>query len=225
VEDTGIGIKQEDLTKLFQMYTQLENPTALYSQKTGLGLCLVKKLCAALGGTVKVTSEYGKGSTFSFTFPCTIPISKTGNTVLKRKSNDYSDLEGKSILVVDDNKAIRKVLCELLRKRHCNCTEAEDGFQALDLFTKINSDFVLLDCLMPGLDGYQTAKQLREKGCSIPIIAVTGNSSSAEINKCYESGFDSVLIKPVTSTDLLDVLSKYAAINKKKIAKNKDCTV
>lgn len=209
VVDTGTGISPSEIGKLFYTYSQLENPSALFSEKMGLGLIIAKKLCNEMGGDVGVCSQLGRGSCFVFSVPVSIPSpSNIGRAPLGAISGEIHPLEtgklaGKRILIVDDNKSIRHVLCGMLAREQCICYEAENGERAIEMVKGTEVDAILLDCLMPVKDGYETATQLRSKGYEIPIIAITGNSSTNDADRCEKCGFDAFLTKPVKKSELI----------------------
>jgi len=211
VIDTGIGISPQDQEKLFSfsLFTQIESPQRRYSEKTGLGLAIAKHICTAMGGELSLKSRPGVGSTFSFTWPCNaLDDNQEAQSEQEAEKREKESLEGLPILLVDDNPMVRRAVHNMLAKELVNCYQAEDGQQALDLLLGQDTPIqvVLMDCLMPVLDGYSAVRELRRRGISIPVIAVTGNSLSEDIQKCHDAGFSDVLVKPVSKQDILQRL-------------------
>ena len=182
---------------------------------TGLGLSISKNLVEMMGGTIHIDSEYGKGSSFSFQIP--LPISSNLNIVLDENSDlesleeKVNLLEGKHILVAEDNKMNQTVLSMLLEDSKLNIDFAEDGNIAVDMHDKKSYDLILMDIQMANLNGYEATQMIRKKDKKIPIIALSASIMEEDIKKVYESGMDGHLAKPIEIVKLYSELLKYLA--------------
>lgn len=211
VRDSGIGISREKLSRLFRPFSQAEVATARIYGGTGLGLSISRELAQLLGGSLEVTSEEGKGSSFVLTLH-DIASTKLIWDEERRVSEDAKEestyLSG-SVLLIEDSSDIRAVLSHSLKKRGLMVVEAENG--ALGLARAQERDFTLIlsDMQMPVLDGYQTVKALREDGFTGPIVALTGNVMGQDLERLFEVGCDDYLAKPFTRQSLFEILDRY----------------
>jgi PAS domain S-box-containing protein len=207
VRDTGIGLTEEQMGHLFQRFSQADTSTTRKYGGTGLGLAISKKLAELMGGEVGVDSEPGKGSTFWFT-------ARLGKGVgQQRKLSLSADLQGKRVLVVDDNENACQVLGDLLGSMSFNVDQAESGKAAIGAVDRADEqgmpyEIVFLDWQMPGMDGNETARQLRKLSLSrMPhMIMVTAFGREEVIKGAEEAGIVDVLIKPVSPSVLFDSL-------------------
>jgi signal transduction histidine kinase/DNA-binding response OmpR family regulator len=205
VRDTGIGLTQQEMGRLFQNFSQADASITRKFGGTGLGLVIAKKLAELMGGEVGVGSELGKGSTFWFT-------ARLGKGAIKeRKLALVSDFQGKRVLVVDDNENARLVLEDMLNDMSFKVDQAESGEAAIAAADIADDqgrpyDIVFLDWLMPDMDGIETSIQLRKRAQSIipHMIMVTAYGSEEIIKKAENAGISDVLIKPVTASILFD---------------------
>ncbi len=221
VEDTGIGIAEPEL--LFEVFVQAESGTPRQYGGTGLGLSISRKLARLMGGDVTVQSEIGKGSRFDVTLPCT-PVS------LGRSPPPPAPHSGTGghALVVDDNRVNRLVASKVLERLGYTVERAADGSAAVRKAAKREFDIILMDCQMPGMDGYETTQMLRKTlPHRVPIIAVTANALLGERERCLEAGMDEYLSKPITIKGLsqaLDRLRKSSTSTKPlRFSQNSDC--
>jgi signal transduction histidine kinase/DNA-binding response OmpR family regulator len=205
VRDTGTGLTEEQMGRLFQRFSQADTSITREFGGTGLGLAISKKLAELMGGEVGVDSHLGKGSTFWFT-------ARLGKGVgLRRKLMLSTDLMGKRVLVVDDNENACQVLGDLLGNMSFKADKAESGKEAIGAIKRAEAqgmpyEIVFLDWQMPGMDGNETAKRLRELPLSrMPhMIMVTAYGREEVIKGAEEAGIDNVLIKPVNPSVLFD---------------------
>ena len=204
VEDTGVGIRAADQPRLFQAFSQLDDSPARRHGGTGLGLAISAGLVRAMGGKIEVESEYGVGSRFRcrMPFPLAVePVRKTGLAQLATLRL------GKRILVAEDNPVNQKVVLRLIEKLGCFGDLAVDGEEALQKAAREQYDLILMDCHMPGMDGFEAARRIRQlpaPGNRVPIIALTAATSDTDREKCLSAGMDAFLTKPV---DLLALSS------------------
>lgn len=202
VSDTGIGIPRQKLEGLFESFSQVDTSTTRKYGGTGLGLAISKQLCTLMGGEIEVTTEFGKGSTFSFEVGLK-PGEKVHTPAIK------ASIRGKHVLVVDDNATNREVLHKQLEKWGAQVAEAHDGVSALKLLRK-NSDFdvAILDMQMPGMDGAELGKMMQEDTVlnKIPLVMMTSIGNVKEPGYFARIGFKAYFTKPVTSSDFYDAL-------------------
>ena len=205
VRDTGIGLTEEQMGRLFQRFSQADTSTTREFGGTGLGLAISRKLAELMGGEVGVDSEFGKGSTFWFT----ARLGKGAGQ--QRKLALSADLQGKRVLVVDDNENACQVLGELLGGMSFKVDLAESGQAAIGAVERAEAqgmpyEIVFLDWQMPGMDGNETARQLRKLSLSrMPhMIMVTAFGREEVIKGAEEAGIVDVLIKPVSPSVLFD---------------------
>ncbi|HZD47483.1 MAG TPA: response regulator, partial [Silvibacterium sp.] len=205
VSDTGIGLTEEQMGRLFQAFEQADASTTRQHGGTGLGLAISKKLAQLMGGDVGVTSELGKGSTFWFTAYLT-----KGNGAAKRLARP--DLRGRRVLVIDDNAQAREIESSMLTSMTFKVHEAPSGREGIEMVQQAAErnepyDIVFVDWQMPGLDGIETGKQIRAlpKTAAPPhLVMVTAYGREEVMKQAEEAAFDNVLIKPVTPSMLFD---------------------
>ncbi len=207
VEDTGIGLTEEQISKLFQSFQQADTSTSRKYGGTGLGLAISKKLANLMGGDVGVESEYGKGSTFWFT-------ARLGKGIAKaRKLLPEPDLRGRRVLVVDDNQMSCVVLSDMLTGMTFEVNDVASGKEALKEISSAAEagkpyEVVLLDWRMPVMDGIETAKAIRELPVSpLPhMVMVTAYGREEVFKEAALAGLENVLVKPVSSSTMFDTL-------------------
>ena len=209
VKDTGIGIKEEYITVIFERFRQADMTYSKNNGGTGLGLAISKAYAELFGGKIWVESEYGKGSVFYFT----IPYKDSNLNRIENKSGcifEIPDLSGKVILISEDENINYICLFELLKKTGAIIVRAENGQAAIDYCeNNKNIDMILMDIKMPVLNGLEATKLIKGRRPSIPIIAVTAYALSDERQKCLETGCDDYISKPVIREELLKIIKKY----------------
>ena len=209
VQDSGRGIKKEDINKLFTKFQRLDEEKNQTIEGTGLGLAITKQLVDMMKGKVVVDSVYGEGSKFTFVLD-----QKVSNVVLEsttQKMDIVVDLTGKKILVVDDNKLNLKVADKLLKNYNVAITLCNSGTDCLDLINNGNRfDLILLDDMMPGMSGTETLHHLKENpNFNIPVVALTANAINGMKEKYLSEGFDGYLAKPIERPELYRTLVKF----------------
>lgn len=219
VKDDGIGLTNEQQSRLFHPFTQGDSSTTRKFGGTGLGLVLSKKLSEALGGELYIAdSQPNKGSTFVFSIAPMLPDSvqlvgeesirfdKPTDNPLKKSQV----LKGLRVLVVEDSLDNQILIQTYLRSYGAEIHLASDGQEGVDTALKENFDVVLMDVQMPRLDGHEATRKLRGSSYSKPIIALTAHAMAEEKKKCFQSGFTDYLTKPIQAARLVDTLSRYA---------------
>jgi len=206
VTDTGIGMTEPQIERLFQAFEQADASTTRKYGGTGLGLAISKQLTELMGGHVAVQSAPGKGSTFRFT-------ARLGKgTAIQRPRLLQSDLRGRRVLIIDDNPHARAVLSNMLTNMTFIADEAASGAEAIDMVRQASElgaryEIAFIDWQMPGLNGIETGKQiLALPGIELPphLVMVTAYGREEVLKQAEDSGFENVLIKPVTSSILFD---------------------
>ncbi len=218
VEDTGIGISDENKEKLFGSFERFDNEKNKGIEGTGLGLAITKQLVELMDGNIGVYSTIGKGSLFYVEIPQEIAAlgelgdininKRTQNTVYKEKLV----VPGKRILVVDDVKVNLKVIEGLLKKTQIQIETADGGAKCIEKAYNKKYDVILLDHMMPEIDGEDALKEIRKEGCinrNTPVIVLTAYVMAGARERYIEKGFDDYLSKPVSGEDLEDMLIKY----------------
>lgn len=215
VIDTGLGITDEQLQKLFKPFAQADTSTTRRFGGTGLGLVISRQLTEALGGELSVNSAPGEGSCFAFNLPLVEPKRDTdfSDKPSTLKARDVSvEFEGCKVLVVEDNSVNRKVATAILHKLKVDVEHAENGKIALEKVQNGNFDLILMDCSMPVMDGYEATRIIRsmpEPVCNIPIIALTANALAGDESRCREAGMDGYISKPLRFTTVRDNLAHW----------------
>src|SRR5580698_1326084 len=226
VRDTGFGIAPEHLTEIFEGFSQAESSTARRFGGTGLGLAISRRLVKLMGGELKVESELGVGSRFSFT----ISFGRSATQPIQRiQSNRFpaasmlAAAAGKQFhaLVVDDNESTREVLRSMISTMGWHCDTVDGGRQALLMLREnvqrnVQYDVVFMDWKMPDLDGWQTTQLIREGGTAVgaPIIIMIsahGREALAVRLREQPTFLDGFLVKPVTASMLFDAVSDAMA--------------
>ncbi len=223
VEDTGIGIKEEDIPKLFEAFERIEESRNRNIEGTGLGMNITIQILALMDSKLEVESEYGKGSRFFFTLRQKIedetPIGDLEKRI-KETAESYSYKEelyapGAKILVVDDNDMNRRVFVGLLKPTGIKVYEASGGAECLEKVKQEHFDMIFLDHMMPEMDGVETferMKELKEAGdysnAGTPVIALTANAVAGAKEFYLNTGFDAFLSKPIVSSALEALLKE-----------------
>jgi len=228
VSDTGIGIKEEDIPKLTQKFTRIEESRNRNIAGTGLGINIVTELLELMNSKLEIESEYAKGSKFSFEILQDIvdedPIEKTTDSqALPNKKTVSIDASAAKVMVVDDNSMNRKVICELLKITGIQIDAVESGYECLELLKENKYDLIFMDHMMPHMDGVETFKQIRLGNTSnqnTPVIALTANAIVGAKDYYLEIGFDDYISKPVRFSVLEEALIKF--VRSEKLKKIKD---
>lgn len=210
VTDSGRGIKPEDLDRLFVKFERLDEDKNSSIEGTGLGLAITQSLANLMGGKITVVSKYGEGSTFKFVF--VQEIIKEENEIsleeVKEETLDY-DFTGKNILVVDDSKLNLRVAQNVLKTFNVNVMTSTSGQECLDLCKTNKYDIILMDIMMPLMNGIETLKRIRIDDKKVPVIALTADAVEGMEEKYLKEGFNDYLSKPIDRNKLGIILNKY----------------
>ena len=213
VEDTGIGMTEQELAQIFLPFEQVGDPN-LRSKGTGLGLSITRSLVDEMSGTLDVQSRPGEGTLFDVTL--TLPVIWSASQPSAISNMVVCGYEGvrRSVLIVDDEPHNRDLLTSLLTPLGFDVIEAVDGITALGLAATRLPDIVLLDLLMPEMDGYEVARRLRRRSAQeatqMTIIAVSANAFEQQVLEAEQAGCDAFLAKPIDVDRLLSLLQKHA---------------
>jgi signal transduction histidine kinase/CheY-like chemotaxis protein/HPt (histidine-containing phosphotransfer) domain-containing protein len=212
ISDTGIGIREEDIPLLFNAFTQTDMQKNRSKEGTGLGLAISKSVLEMMGGSITVESVYGQGTTFHITIP-KVPGDET--LIRGANENDYRIYAPDAkILVVDDNAINLNVACGLLRLCKITADTAMSGPEAIEKITRSKYDIVFMDHMMPGMDGVEATKIIREKGVKVTIIALTANAVAGAKEEFFIAGMDDWLTKPINKALFFKMLEKWIPAEK-----------
>ena len=213
VEDSGIGIKEENINKLFSKFERFDLEKNITIEGTGLGLAITKKLVDLMNGKIVVQSTYGEGS--RFTVAIDQKIVKTPTITIKDQNEQKEvkafDVSGKRILVVDDNKLNLKVAARLLKEYNVEIETIDSGFECIEKIKAGQTyDLILMDDMMPKMTGTETIAKLKQiEGYNIPTIALTANAISGMKEKYMKAGFDGYLSKPIDKLELNRIINDF----------------
>ena len=216
IKDTGIGMSEDFLKNIFQPFVQADQGARSQYKGTGLGMAIVKELLDRMGGTIQIDSMENQGTTIHVVIP--FEIAEEPAAVQEMSELPKESLSGCRILLAEDNELNREIAVFLLKDEGISVTEAEEGQQAVECFLKMPEgyyDAVLMDIMMPVMDGYQAARAIRGSGKKdaemIPIIAMTANTFAEDKRKTMEAGMDAHLSKPLNVPELMDTIRKFCA--------------
>ena len=218
VSDTGIGISEAEQKTIFERFAQGDAQITRKYGGTGLGLSIVKQLVDLQHGTIQLTSEAGKGSTFCVDLPFELGDEYQD---ANKSANDLIELSVKTglrVLIVEDNRINQQLLEHWLEAKQIQYTIAVNGFEAISAFAGHNFDIVLMDIQMPEMDGYEVSRHIRSTLKShIPIIAMTAHALNAEKMKCLMAGMNDYLSKPILEKELFRMINLFTASTSERI--------
>jgi two-component system, sensor histidine kinase and response regulator len=227
VRDTGIGIAPDSVKSLFQPFVQADSSTTRHFGGTGLGLSIVRGLVEMMGGQVGAQSQPEAGSTFWIVLPL-MDVSATAPRLSKAAPAAHwaaRRFRGK-VLLVEDNAVNQKVAQRFLERLGCEVELVENGEQSVHAWERGNFDAVLMDIQMPVMDGYTATRLIREKECidrHTPIVALTANAMTGQLERCLEAGMDGLLTKPIAIERLREVLERIGlAVHESELLAEKD---
>lgn len=226
VQDTGPGINKKDQERLFEDFYQVSDRQAGKQEGTGLGLAISRRILNMMNSQLQLDSQPGEGSTFSFSLKVTvldqpsIKAEKRTSSLSPLKESDSHHWRNKAhkIMIVEDNPINQKLIRILLSQSlpQAKITTAENGLEAIVQYESAPPDLILMDLLMPEMDGLQATKRIRQAetdGKRIPIIALTAAAESQDMKRSYDAGMDGYLTKPVVLEDLIEELEKWLRTN------------
>jgi signal transduction histidine kinase/CheY-like chemotaxis protein len=218
VSDSGIGMSEEYLTKIFEKFTQESDQSTRHYEGSGLGMSISKEIIEMMGGNIHITSKKHVGTEISFDI--IFPIGQTDKIINIDKTTKQYNIQGVKVLVVEDNEMNRFIARQSLKQAGCVVAEAENGIEAVEKATNEQYDVILMDIQMPEMDGVEATKQIRSKlGTGIPIVALTANAFKQDIDLYLSVGMNDYLIKPYKEEDLF---YKIYSVNRDEINKQNE---
>lgn len=217
VKDTGIGVKEQDIPRLFESFHQLDISSRKEYQGTGLGLNIVKSLVEMMNGEVKFESEYGSGSRVSFEIPLVRARDQRNKAeTLVEEPLDFEEKQASlKILVAEDDAINQLYLAGFLRSQGWTVDTAANGLVAIEKFSANAYDLVLMDGQMPKMDGFETARRIREmekeSGKHIPIVAITGYAIPGDRERFLDAGMDDYVSKPIDERKLIEIIHRMTS--------------
>ena len=216
IRDTGMGMTAEAIAKLFQPFQQVSAGTKRTGGGTGLGLAISQRIAEAMGTTITVKSQIGRGSVFSFLLWLEKDAAKEHPAILDSSLGGLDELSTNTgnVLVVEDDEVSRMITRETLLSFGVNVFEATNGADAVQMISARSFDLVIMDCMMPVMNGYEAAAAIRQRQAETgisrtPIIALTANAYDDDVARSRASGMDFHLSKPFTRAQMRDVLARW----------------
>ena len=213
ITDTGIGMSEEFLSRIFDPFVQADTDARSVYQGTGLGMSIAKALIEQMGGTLEVSSEVGVGSTFVVTIPFELADK---SQVLQAEQAEKVSISGMRILLVEDNELNRDIAETILREEGAEITSVVNGQEAVDAVRSHPSgtyDLILMDIMMPVMNGYEATKQIRCMGrddtATLPIVAMTANAFAEDVQMSFDAGMDAHIAKPLDIDKLIRTIAQY----------------
>lgn len=214
VDDTGIGIGEAELERIFKPFEQVEGPAEGAQGGVGLGLSISRELVRMMGGALHVNSRKGAGTSFRFSLP--FGRVSEADAAAARESAPRQAARSLRVLLVEDTETNRRLAQHLLERRGHRVATATTGAAGLELLRKEDFDVVLLDLRMPGLDGFGVTAALRGEGSrpgvrNVPVVAFTAHAMPGERERCLAAGMDGYLLKPFTEEELLEAVESHSS--------------
>lgn len=208
ITDTGIGMDESFLENIFRKFSQEDKTITRKFGGTGLGMAITYELIQLMGAKIDIQSKKNEGTTIHI-YANFIKGNPENISNLKKQGKKV-ELNGLSILLIEDNEMNRMVAQNTLQYYECTVTEANNGMEAISILKNKNFDIILMDLQMPEMDGYETTEIIRNDfKLSTPIIALTANAFKAEIEKCKNAGMNDYVTKPFDEATLLNTIAKY----------------
>lgn len=223
ISDTGIGMEKDEIAKIFQSYQQLDHPDRRRFEGTGLGLAISKQMWTLLGGTISVESKKGKGTTFHLYLPLKKEVGENEKLLARSASNQNrrevvpkpaalkSSNQKNLILLVDDNLDNQYAVKFILEDKGYRIAFAKNGAEGIEKAVKLKPDLILMDMMMPKVDGYQATQKIRSYKTlkNVPIIAMTAKSPQEDKRQAIKAGCNEYLSKPFNLEDILKKVEKW----------------
>jgi PAS domain S-box-containing protein len=213
IHDTGIGMTEETISKLFSEFTQADASISREFEGTGLGLAICKRLVDLMGGEIGIESKVGAGSTFWFTVPYVMATLDVSETYQESQSSisDYQTVQSLSILVAEDNLLNQRIIRSMLEGLGHTVEIAENGAKAVEAYEHGNFDLIFMDVRMPEMSGPDATRVIRQMGSDkskIPIIAITADAMNEHKKGYFEAGMDDCVTKPIDRAELVQAINK-----------------
>lgn len=207
IADSGIGMSEEFLEHIFDEFSQESNDARTRYKGTGLGMTITRKYVELLGGTINVRSKKGEGSCFTVSIP--MEACENCDNVKKEYKADKTELAGLNILMAEDNDLNAEIAMVQLEEYGMNITRAKDGKEALDIFIKNEDkfDLILMDVMMPNMNGYEATREIRKFNRTVPIIAMTANAFAEDVQASIDAGMNDHLSKPINIDEVIKTIA------------------
>lgn len=207
VRDTGIGLKEDDIESIFHEYELAHQKMKVTKSGKGIGLAIAKKLTHLLKGKIGASSVLDKGSEFYFS----LPLFRSDSEAIKSisKKTEMYNWEGKKILIAEDVMVNYLFFVALFKNTKVELFHARDGYQVLDILKETEMDLILMDMVMPGLDGIATTKEVRKTHLHIPIIAQTSMDERSDKDDIFKAGCNDIITKPIKPRILLNKIDRF----------------
>eukprot|EP01114_Cavostelium_apophysatum_P015318 TRINITY_DN4142_c0_g3_i6.p1 TRINITY_DN4142_c0_g3~~TRINITY_DN4142_c0_g3_i6.p1 ORF type:complete len:2083 (-),score=515.49 TRINITY_DN4142_c0_g3_i6:1406-7654(-) len=231
VRDSGIGMTAEETADLFARFKQASRVIQSKYGGSGLGLAICKKLVERMGGNISVESKKWFGSKFTFTIKCEIaskePEENADHPPLKREPSFSRSTNSTTILIVEDNTVNQRVLMHYLQQQGILCELASNGLEAVEKVAKLQFDLIFLDVEMPVMDGLEASRKIRQleetkRRKRVPIIGLSGNARSAQIESAMSAGFDDYVTKPFHRDEIYEIIAKWTRPDRLSRSSSKD---
>ena len=210
IEDNGVGISKKKQKSIFESFSQASLQINRKFGGTGLGLSIVKSLLELMGSRIQLESQLGKGS--KFWFDLVLDISAQGATeednAKQLNESEYSSLENRHLLVVEDNKINQMITRKILEKRNIICQVADNGMDAIKMVETNDFDVVLMDIHMPGISGIEATQEIRKFKPDLPIIALTAVTIEENIDEFFRAGFSEIIPKPFKTEEFFEKIHR-----------------
>lgn len=209
-QDTGIGMSEEFQKHLFEPFMQENNTARTRYYGTGLGMSITKNIVDVMNGSLTFESKKDEGTTFDIRIPFDVDV-QTQPIKVKEETKPYASIQGFNILVAEDNELNMEIATFILEEEGANVIQASNGKEAVDIFTHSQDqiDAILMDIMMPVMDGYEATHQIRKFNTSIPIIAMSANAFVEDKLSSKKAGMNEHISKPFESKQLIEIISKY----------------
>ena len=217
IEDNGVGISKKKQKSIFETFSQASLQINRKFGGTGLGLSIVKNLLELMGSRIHLESQLGKGSKFWFDirFDIAEELREDRHPQIPVVEVDYSALENRNVLVVEDNKINQMITRKILEKNKMNCLVADNGMDAIALIKENNFDVILMDIHMPGISGIEATQKVRQFDTQLPIIALTAVTIDENLDDFYKAGFNEIIPKPFKTEEFFEKI--YRTLENSKI--------
>jgi CheY-like chemotaxis protein len=213
INDSGIGMNEHELSKIFNRFEQADKSTTRKYGGTGLGMAITQVLINLMKGSIDVRSIEGQGTCFNFSLPLIKADAKESAEIKEiRPLKSVPELSGYTIMIVEDNKINRVIIKKMLSETKATLLIAENGLSAVEIFKETRIDLILMDIQMPIMDGVEACKIIKQLPHCPPIIALTANIMAKDVTHYISSGFDAHLGKPIELSYLHEMLTEQLLI-------------
>ena len=209
VKDSGIGMSKEFAATVFESFTREKTSTVSGIQGTGLGMAITKSIVDLMSGTIEVVTEQGKGTEFIINVKFKIDKNAVEEVIEEEETQEEINFSDKKLLLVDDIEVNREIATMILMQFGFQVETATNGQEAVEKVQNNDYDLVLMDIQMPIMDGYEAAREIRKFNTNVPLIAMTANAFSEDVQNAKEAGMNDHIAKPIDVPKMMETLKKY----------------